>query len=180
MFIRLVPSIVATEGELIKDDADEEEEKKGRAPPSALLDVLRNVKLEELEKVRIGDLHIVEPYSEECSHLIAFCLTWELILHMCGCSSSELRYQYATYLTDSGLMSRLMDNIFCIIPHASLQQVDLNQKFTPDVEINVKFIQDLAVEVYSSALKHMPAVVRRWCNNADKRTATFVEKFTSK
>jgi len=61
-----------------------------------------------------------------------------------------------------------------------LQQVDLDQKFTPDIEITVKVIQDLAIEVYSSALKHMPAVVRRWCNNADKRTATFVEKFTCK
>ena len=178
MFIRLIPSAVSAEGELVRED--EEVEKKGREPPSALLDVLNNVKLDELENVRIGDLHIVEPYSEECSQLIAFCLTWKLILHMCGCSSSELRYQYATYLTDSGLMSRLMDNIFCIIPHASLNQVDLDQKFTPDIEIKDKVIQDLAVKVYYSALKHMPAVVRRWCNNADKRTATFVEKFTSK
>ena len=187
--VRLVPAIVISEGDSMKENADEEEEeekgeeeeeKKGRAPPSCLLDILNQIKLGELEQVRIGDLHIVEPYSEECSQLIALCLTWKLILHMCGCSSSELRYKYATYLTDSGLMSRLMDNIFCIIPHASLQQVDLEQRWTPDVQLTLKGLQDLAVEVYSWALKYMPAVVRRWCNNADKRTATFVEKFTCK
>jgi len=189
LIIKLVPAIVISEGDSMKENADEEEEeekgeeeeeKKGRAPPSCLLDILNQIKLGELEQVRIGDLHIVEPYSEECSQLIALCLTWKLILHMCGCSSSELRYKYATYLTDSGLMSRLMDNIFCIIPHASLQQVDLEQRWTPDVQLTLKGLQDLAVEVYSWALKYMPAVVRRWCNNADKRTATFVEKFTCK
>ena len=170
----------------MKDDAsdeDEEVEEKsgGRAPPSALLDVLQTTQLEELERVRIGDLHHIEPYSEECSQWIAYCLAWKLVLHMCGCSSSELRYQYAAFLSDSGLMSRLMDNLFCVIPHASIQQqVDLELDFKPDVQISEKALQDLAVQVYSCALSHMPSVVRRWCNNADKRTAFFVEKFTSR
>lgn len=74
-----------------------------------------------------------------------------------------------------------MDMLFCIIPHASFpQQVDLEMNSGPDVTLTEKVIQNMATMVYSSALRYLPAVVRRWCNNADKRTASLVEKFTSR
>jgi hypothetical protein len=74
-----------------------------------------------------------------------------------------------------------MNILFCIIPHASFQQqADLEIEFLPNVVLTEKVIQNMAVMVYSSALRHLPAVVRRWCNNADKRTASLVEKFTSR
>lgn len=124
---------------------------------------------------------MVEPYSDECAQLIGYFLGWDLVLRLCGCSGSELRYQYASYLTNSKLIPRLMDTLFCIIPHSNSQQlVDLELEFRPDITVTTKVIQDMAMVVYSSTLRYLPAVVRRWCNNADKRTASLVEKFTSR
>ena len=164
-----------------KEEVDGDQEKTERPPPQALLLPLEKVILEVLDDLRCGDLHSTEPYSEECTQLIGYFLGWDLILRLCGCSSSELRYQYASYLSNSKLISRLMNILFCIIPHASFQQqADLEIEFLPNVVLTEKVIQDMAIMIYSSTLRHLPAVVRRWCNNADKRTASLVEKFTSR
>lgn len=178
---RLLPEIASREATISKEEIDGDEEKVERSPPSSLLFPLESAVLETIEEIRCGDLHIVEPYSEECTQLIGYFLGWDLVLRLCGSSGSELRYQYASYLTNSKLISRLMDTLFCIIPHANFQQqVDLGLEFRPDITVTEKVIQDIATSVYSSTLRYLPAVVRRWCNHADKRTASLVEKFTSR
>ena len=167
--------------EVIEAKIDAEDEKAERAPPRDLLTVIEKVSLSEIDEVRVGDLYTVEPYSEKCTQLIAFYLAWELVLDLCGRSSSELRYQYAAYLSNSSLMAQLLSNVFCIIPHGTRQKmVDLKQEILPDVAPTEDLIQTLAVRVFSSALSHLPAVVRRWWNNSDKRAATLVESFTSR
>ena len=180
LITKLLPGILSSE--LIEAKIDADDEKAERAPPADLLAVIEKASLSEIDvEVRVGDLYTVEPYSDECTQLLAFYLGWELVLDLCGRSSSELRYQYAAYLSSSSLMARLLSNVFCIIPHATRQKlVDLEQQFSPDVVITLDMIQTLAVRVFSSALQHLPAVVRRWCNNSDKRTATLVESFTSR
>ena len=171
--------MAAAEASDVKEEEDGSQTE--RQPPQALLLVLEKINLASMEETRIGDLHLVEPYSPECNHLVGFFLTWELVLRLCGHSTSELRYQYAAYLSNSGLISKLMDNLFCIIPHANQQTpVDLQLEFRPDFILTEGSIQVLATRVYSSALRYLPALVRRWCNNADKRTATFVERFTAR
>lgn len=74
-----------------------------------------------------------------------------------------------------------METLFCIIPHATQQtSVDLDLEFLPNFTITEQSIQALATRIYSSALRFLPAVVRRWCNNTDKRTASLVERFTAR
>ena len=177
----MLPDLAASEAGLVASEATDEQEKTERVPPHVLLELLQKTTLEGLDDVRVGDLHLIEPYSEECSRFIAHCLTWKLVLNLCGCSSSELRYQYAAYLGNSGLIAQLMDDLFRIIPHAAQQHsVDLEQELQPQITITTQVVQDLATQVYTSALRHLPAVIRRWWNNADKRTASLVEKFTAK
>ncbi len=152
MLLRLLPAIASTEESDLKEDEDGKDME--RCPAQALLSVLEKVSLPSLEEIRIGDLHTFEPYSSECIQLVGFCLTWDLILSLCGHSSSLLRYQYAAYLTNSGLMTELMDKLFCIIPHATRQQpVELDFTFHSDATVTESFIQDLAAKVYSSALR---------------------------
>lgn len=178
--LRLLPDLAVNEATLMNKEATEDQEKAERAPPYPLFNILDETSLDGLDAVRVGDLHWIEAYSDECRVFIAYCLTWKLVLSLCGCSSSELRYQYAAYLGNSELISQLMANLFRIIPHTAHLQVDLDQEFQPDVAITSETLQDLAVQVYTSALRYLPAVVRRWYNNADKKTALLVEKFTSK
>ncbi|KAI9559714.1 hypothetical protein GHT06_013719 [Daphnia sinensis] len=181
LIIKLLSEIISAEAIKCKEELDGDQEKTERSPPPALLLPIEKANLENLDELRCGDLHTVEPYSEECQQILGYFLGWDLILRLCGSSDSELRYQYASYLTNSKLISRLMDILFCIIPHASFQQqANLDMEFRPDITLTEKIIQDIAIMIYSSALRHLPAVVRRWCNNADKRTASLVEKFTSR
>lgn len=181
LIIKLLPEIISAEAIKCKEELDGDQEKTERSPPQALLLPIEKANLENLDELRCGDLHTVEPYSQECQQILGYFLGWDLILRLCGSSDSELRYQYASYLTNSKLISRLMDILFCIIPHASFQQqANLEMEFRPDITLTEKIIQDIAIMIYSSALRHLPAVVRRWCNNADKRTASLVEKFTSR
>ena len=57
-----------------------------------------------------------------------------------------------------------MDMLFCIIPHTtSQQQAVLEMKFEPDITLTEKVIQDMALQVYFSALRVLPAV----CNKKD-------------
>ncbi|XP_059350076.1 E3 ubiquitin-protein ligase listerin-like isoform X2 [Daphnia carinata] len=178
---KLLPEIISAEATKCKEELDGDQEKTERSPPPALLLPIEKANLEDLDELRCGDLHTVEPYSQECQQILGYFLGWDLILRLCGSSDSELRYQYASYLTNSKLISRLMDILFCIIPHATFQQqANLDMEFRPDITLTEKIIQDIAIMIYSSALRHLPAVVRRWCNNADKRTASLVEKFTSR
>ena len=177
----MLSGIASKEAKSSKEEIDNDQEKNERSPPRALLYPVEKAALHDLENVRPGDLHTVEPYSSESTQILGFLLGWDLILQLCGCSDTELRYQYASYLGNSKLISRLMDNLFCIIPHATIQQpIDLDREFRADLTLSEKVIQDLAVKVYSSALRYLPVVVRRWCNNTDKRTASLVEKFTAR
>lgn len=177
----MLPAIASKEAESSREETDNDQHNNERPPPRALLFPIEQASFEVLEDVRRGDLHLVEAHSKESTQILGFLLGWDLVLQLCGCSGSELRCQYALFLGNSKLISRLMDGLFCIIPHASMQQqVDLDFEFRADLSLSAKAIQDIAVKVYSSALRYLPAVVRRWCNNADKRTATFVEKFTAR
>ena len=95
-FNRLLPDITSAEAVSSKEDVDDDQEKTEHPPPKALLLPLERATLEALEEVRCGDLHIIEPYSGECTQILGYFLSWDLILRLCGCSGSELRYQYAS------------------------------------------------------------------------------------
>ena len=189
---RLLPDVAAAEigsiatdeaaaAAAADDDGHQQADKGERPPPRPLLDVLQRTSLEGLDDARFGQLHLVAAYGDECSRLVAHCLSWKLVLALCGCADSELRYQYAAHLGSCGSIARLMDDLFRIIPHLVQQQpVDLEQELQADAVITTAGLQNLATQVYTSALRYLPAVIRRWWNNADKRTASLVEKFTCK
>lgn len=96
---------------LLKDD-DDNVHVESQPSVAALLRVIEKASPKDLERCRLGDLCQVVPYSATCTQLLGYCLTWELILLLCGSSTSELRYQYAEFLSNAGLIQKLMDNLF--------------------------------------------------------------------
>ncbi len=96
---RLLPDISSSEAVKSKEEVEGDQEITERPPPQALLYPLEKTNLGVLEETRCGDLHIVEPYSGECTQLLGYLLSWDLILRLCGCTGSELRYQYACKFT---------------------------------------------------------------------------------
>ena len=67
-----------------------------------------------------------------------------------------------------------MDMLFCIIPHTtSQQQAVLEMKFEPDITLTEKVIQDMALQVYFSALRVLPAV----CNKKDIYIYVYIHIF---
>lgn len=134
-----------------------------------------------LQETRVGELYEIKPYSAECSNFFGYCLSWNLVIHLCANVSSELRSQYATSLYDSGEAPLLLENLFRVIPHEiPTCNLKLDFTFLENVALTTGLLQEIAITTYASALRHLPAVVRRWVNCVDKRTAMIVEKFTSK
>lgn len=134
-----------------------------------------------LEDMRIGEVHEIKPYSTECSNFQGYCLSWNLVIHLCANVNSELRSQYATSLYSSGQAPELLENLFRVIPHELCScNLKLDFTFLENVPLTCALLQEVAITTYASALRYLPALVRRWVNCVDKRTAMTVEKFTSK
>ena len=145
------------------------------------MNIVEKSSLVSLEEIRLGEVHEIKPYSAECSNFLGYCLSWNLVIHLCANVSSELRSQYATSLYTSGQAPQLLENLFRVIPHGlSSCSLKLDFSFLANVPLSSTLLQEVAITTYASALHYLPALVRRWVNSVDKRTAMTVEKFTSK
>ncbi|XP_067118343.1 E3 ubiquitin-protein ligase listerin [Centruroides vittatus] len=146
-----------------------------------------------LSDFRIGDCCILEPYTDAYTYGRAHLLCWIQLLEFFSAASSEDRSKYASYLRDSGLLQTLLNSLFCLMPHnPSLSSNESGKSKLPNktmftekplMLINASDtsleLQHLACYVYSSALQKLPALVRQWWTNQEKRTAEIVNRFTS-
>jgi len=151
--------VAATELSLIAKEDSDSDKAPERAPPPALLRLLQDTRPHHVDEVRVGDAApAVEAHGVEGVNLVAHLLSWKLTLALCGCAGSELRYQYAAHLTESGLMSQLIDDLFRIIPHAVQQHlVDLDQELDTQAPIDWLALQQLATQVCSLRPNRVPA-----------------------
>ncbi|XP_033608921.1 E3 ubiquitin-protein ligase listerin-like, partial [Cryptotermes secundus] len=123
---------------------------------------------------------------------MAYFLLWTVILEMCGLAIPELRYQYATFLRNSGFLRSLLQNVFRLMPVQVLQGTDPKYKVHKASEMftsppSLAFSQAYSSEmleymscwVYCSALQRLPALVRQWWSELEPKVASLVEQVIS-
>lgn len=176
-------------------DGKETEDDKGetkRSPPAALMKVLSNcnVAMEILLGEEKVDTNVeLVPYSDEYQYTLAYLLTWKLLLHIFTSCSAELRQEYASHFKDTGLIRQLMRYLFCLMPEKtpvvnqdgqSGTMFEVTPTLTVTDEPSVMEIQHVSSWVYQDTLQTMPAIARQWWLDQDRKTAAYVDRFTSK
>ncbi|KAG1653828.1 E3 ubiquitin-protein ligase listerin [Nymphon striatum] len=149
---RVFPTLAIYDSSSCSESKENEEDQK--PPPLPLLNVLKatnQVMNTLLEEATIEEAFVIEPFSEAYIVTRTHFLCWALFELFFAGASAEMRPKYASYLYDSGLLK--------------------NHTITE--------IQNLAYSVYYKALQCFPALIRQWWNSQDKRTYSYVEKFTS-
>ncbi|XP_013385834.1 E3 ubiquitin-protein ligase listerin [Lingula anatina] len=182
---------------------DDSNEENSRAPPEPLLSILNtttNVIDHILGDLKVGERMLIEPHIEEFTVAMGYLLSWKLILEFFKGATSELRAEYATYLKQTNAVHNLMVNLFRLMPeNPTVQSTDLQlaqspanklsgsmNLFAEEPDLNIKGdfstveLQHLACSVYYAALQDIPALIRQWWTDQDKRITMEVEKFTSK
>ncbi|XP_069746128.1 E3 ubiquitin-protein ligase listerin isoform X2 [Narcine bancroftii] len=196
---KLMPELPAFDNEHLKSyDDNESDEEPCLSPPAALMSVIRAQEkvLENMfSNIPVGEYTDIEPQSEAYYCILGYLLAWKLLLIFFKASPSELRAIYAPYLRDSKCLHKLIQNLFRLMPENPTlpgQMTDSASKvnrtlFTEKHAILLQEtktlhpeISKLACAVYYSALEDLPATVRLWWNNQDKRVSSTVDKYTSK
>lgn len=146
-----------------------------------------------LSDFRVGDCCILEPYTDAYTYGRSYLFCWIQLLEFFSASTSEDRSKYASYLRDESLLQSLLNSLFCLMPHNPSLPSDKSGKsklsnktmFTEkpllliDASDTALELQHVACYVYSNTLQKLPALVRQWWTNQEKRTAEIVNKFTS-
>jgi len=89
------------------------------APLTALLRPIEDARV-TLDTV-IGQHNIGETAqvsSAQRAIVSSYLLAWSLLLSLFRSTSSEQRVQYAQYIRRTGLVDRLMDNVFRLLPNS--------------------------------------------------------------
>ncbi|XP_056016029.1 E3 ubiquitin-protein ligase listerin-like isoform X2 [Ostrea edulis] len=168
---------------------DTEEEQTSRSPSVSLIQIIRNKHSTTLGSVlmdlNIDHIFIVEPFTEIYQHVLAYLLSWKLLLISFKNSPAELRSKYAAYLQEHGCMNQLMCAIFRLMPDVPLNKDKANifEKAFCLQAIDgpgSSEVSELACSVYKDALKTTPALVRLWWKDQDRKSVSYVDKFTSK
>ncbi|XP_060689478.1 E3 ubiquitin-protein ligase listerin isoform X2 [Hemiscyllium ocellatum] len=196
---KLMPGLPAFDNEYLKSyDDNGNEEEYVLSPPAALMSVI-GIREEDLENIfyniPVGEHTDIKPLSEAYYSVLGYLLTWKLLLTFFKASPSELRAIYATYLRKSKCLHKLLQHLFRLMPEnptVSGQSADSTSKgqrtlFSEKHAILLKEtetldteIPKLACAVYYSVLEDLPATVRLWWNNQDKRVSSTVDKYTSR
>ncbi|CAN0229453.1 unnamed protein product [Lampetra planeri] len=208
MLDKLMPELPAFDTGKAKPE-DEGETESCLSPPAALMSVLASLEeelLELLSPVPVGEPVRVEPLTPAYHTTLGYLLAWKLLLSFFQAASSELRVQYSGFIREQGSLSRLLEGLFRLMPESpalpsaapSLSGAGscggatdkvTRSMFTepPPLALTDDGAAALPVEVphvaccvYAEALRCLPAMVRLWWNNQDKRVSGVVERFTSR
>ncbi|KAG1653826.1 E3 ubiquitin-protein ligase listerin [Nymphon striatum] len=191
---RVFPTLAIYDSSSCSESKENEEDQK--PPPLPLLNVLKatnQVMNTLLEEATIEEAFVIEPFSEAYIVTRTHFLCWALFELFFAGASAEMRPKYASYLYDSGLLSNFLLHLFKFLPNdrRALAQICLKPNFSSSSIIShpvvfhatenhtITEIQNLAYSVYYKALQCFPALIRQWWNSQDKRTYSYVEKFTS-
>ncbi|XP_059506349.1 E3 ubiquitin-protein ligase listerin isoform X2 [Stegostoma tigrinum] len=196
---KLMSELPAFDNEHLKSyDDNGNDEEYVLSPPAALMSVI-DIREEDLENIfydiPVGQYTDIKPLSEAYYSILGYLLAWKLLLIFFKASPSELRAIYATYLRKSKCLHKLLQHLFRLMPEnptISGQSADSASKgqrtlFSEKHAILLKETQTLNTEIpklacamYYSVLEDLPATVRLWWNNQDKRVSSTVDKYTRK
>lgn len=117
--------------------------------------------------------------DHEASHITrTYLLAWKLLLAHFTNSNEELRAEYANYLRREKYLHELLETLFRILPEKPnesrypVEESILEEKYL----LAEEFVHNLAFETYYDLLRTLPALVRQWWNNLEKKYALVVEK----
>ena len=117
--------------------------------------------------------------DHEASHITrTYLLSWKLLLIHFTNSNEELRAEYANYLRHEKYLNELLATLFRILPEKPnekrclVEESRLEEKYL----LAEEFVHNLAFETYYDLLRTLPALVRQWWNNLEKKYALIVEK----
>ncbi|XP_076317410.1 E3 ubiquitin-protein ligase listerin [Tachypleus tridentatus] len=197
LLTKLVPELPKM---FLNQEKVQDEEEVTKPPPAALsavLDETSQVVEILLSDFRVGDCCIVQPYTDSYTYCLAYFLIWMEVMDFFSATPSEGRSEYASYLKNSNHLSNLLGYLFRLmpsnptVPHTGEKQVSPSKNqvptlFSEPVDLSVTSttsshqLQHLACQVYLNSLKKLPALVRQWWTEQDKRTTDIVNRFTSK
>lgn len=176
-------------------------------PPAALFDILssRDLMMSALlSDYKVGDVFVsIEPKSDSYNCTLSYLLIWDIIIQFIVNIDKEAGHTMIHSLKRLGLIQRLLDNIFMLLPPVSeskllnlnsvqnVESLTNNQKWTLTdflkANLNIGLdrprneIELVALHVFFSVAWHMPVTVRKWYNNnSNKRLCNMVNEYTVK
>ena len=171
------------EGESATGGKEEEEEMK--SPPEALMVQMEAAGhfLECLKVVQVDNHIVMDPYTEERSQAMGYLLAWRLLLFLFKSAKDELRAKYAQYFKTQASVSHLLDHLFRLMPQYPDPEViecgtELTVKVNDKDKSNLE-LEWLALQVYRGCLEIVPALVRAWWVEQDRKSSNFVDHFTT-
>ncbi|KAJ8315834.1 hypothetical protein KUTeg_007984 [Tegillarca granosa] len=164
-------------------------EQSTRSPPEALMAVLKEstVAMDIMfTDIKVEECLEVQPNTEEYQFTVAYLLTWQLLLVFFRSAPAELRQEYAAHFREEGMVRQLMSYIFCLMLDNPPLTKDGESVFEKPYILSVRdeasssCIEHIACSLYINTLKTMPAMVRQWWIEQDRKTSAYVDKFTTK
>ena len=168
-------------------------------PPVALMSILtsRDVIMSALlSDYRVGDTSVtIEHNTDAYSCTLSYLFAWDLVIQFIVGVDKEIGHKMIHSLKKLGLIQRLLDNIFMLLPPLGQQDTlrfriykstasDRNQRqlstsvgqqwnldsflknpLRTTVKRPLNEIELIALHIYFSVALHMPVTVRKWYNN---------------
>ncbi|XP_025830695.1 E3 ubiquitin-protein ligase listerin isoform X2 [Agrilus planipennis] len=144
-----------------------------------------------LLEFRLGeDSCTVQPFTDSYSYTFSYLLLWDVILCLCNLSSTELRYQYADWIKNNDFLTKLLNNLFRLMPTEVLHQNSTKVKPYANLFLE-KFsnsytgsflslhIEHMVCWTYYQTLSQLPALVRQWWSVTESKVSQIVERVTS-
>ncbi|RWS10947.1 RNF160 protein-like protein, partial [Dinothrombium tinctorium] len=160
-----------------------------RSPPPALLSTLCQTD-QFMEAMlcdfRVGDCCcIVDPTTDAHHYSLAYLFTWCQIFEYFSFLTPENRSLLSGYLNESGTLFKLLNNVFRLMPIHEDADTDPRSMILTSFDFHAaeppssREIQHMSSQVYIMALRKMPASIRLWLSNQDKRVVDVVNQFTT-
>ncbi|XP_076063145.1 E3 ubiquitin-protein ligase listerin [Oratosquilla oratoria] len=184
---------IMTEWEKNDIPVDENEDTPQRPLPYALTRIVKSsseVVETALAEYEMGAACEVVPHTDAYSYTAGYLMAWSLVLDTVTHTSDTNQLQYSMFLRESDLLPSLLYHLFQIMPSKPVlkegQQDEKTQTtmfnttlhIGPLVAVTSDLIAWLACRVYYACVRVVPAAVRLWWNNLDRKAQQLVDKFT--
>ncbi|XP_059177015.1 E3 ubiquitin-protein ligase listerin-like [Physella acuta] len=168
--------------ELVKFVPDDDDEEEMKAPPEALICQTEQAQefLECIQIVPVDEHVVMDMGTDEHAQVMGYLLLWRLLLQLFHSSPSQLRAKYALYYKDKKSVNHLLSNIFRVMPlHPSATVVNFDGTLNVKDNITDSEIGKIAFYVYRQCLEIIPALVRHWWAEQDRKATNFIDRFTT-
>lgn len=137
-----------------------------------------------LSDFRVGDTSVViDPKSDSYSCVLSYLLLWDVIIKFIINVGKEPGHCIIHSLKKLGFISRLLDNIFMLLPppreRLNAPSDYLKNPLKTNLNRTSNEIDLVALHVFFSMACHMPVTVRKWYNNnSNKKLCKLVNEYT--